>query len=68
MHRDQDRNASMGLGSEVPGPPIMDLCLTILIAEIMSWMGCSSAAGGWLVTGDIVTSCCAQRRIESEKS
>ena len=53
MHRDQDRNDSMGLGSEVPGPPIMDLCLIILIAEIMSWVDCSSAAGDWrLVTGD----------------
>ena len=68
MHRDQERNDSMGLGSEVPGPPIMDLCLTILIAEIMSWMGCSSAAGGWrwLVTGDIMLCSASNRMNESE--
>jgi hypothetical protein len=46
MHRDQERNDSMGLGSDVPGPPIMDLCLTILIAAIVSWRMCSSAAAG----------------------
>lgn len=42
MHRDQERNDSMGLGSEVPGPPIMDLCLTILIAALQLCLGCTA--------------------------